>query len=52
MLIFILNFTANAHDWTKGYVPRRVLILKQEQSVSEELKPKLMIENPVGRKGC
>lgn len=51
-LFFILDFTANACDWTKGYIPQTILILKQEQSVSEELKPKIMIENPVGRKSC
>lgn len=48
--LLILVFTADACDWTKGYILQRILILKQVQSVSEEPKPKIMIENPVGRK--
>lgn len=42
-LVLLLDFTANACDWTKGYVLQRILILKQEKSVSEEPKSKIMI---------
>lgn len=49
-LVLLLDFTANTCDWAKGYIPQRILILKQEQSVSEEPKPKITIENPVGIK--
>lgn len=52
MLIFDFGFAAVTCDWTKGYIRERILILKQEQSVSEKPKPKIMIENPAGRKSC
>lgn len=31
-LFLLLDFTANACDWTEGYILQRILILKQERS--------------------